>query len=84
MNIIELEKLATELGARLSEHGWYLDTAESCTGGWIAEAVTAIAGSSAWFDRGFVTYSCRPPQSDAAGSTFCRGLAARQRQNPGA
>jgi len=57
MNIIELEKLATELGARLSEHGWYLVTAESCTGGWIAEAVTAIAGSSAWFDRGFVTYS---------------------------
>ena len=32
-------------------------TAESCTGGWVAEAVTAIPGSSAWFDRGFVTYS---------------------------
>src|SRR4051812_23405372 len=34
-----------------------LVTAESCTGGWIAQAVTAIAGSSAWFERGFVTYS---------------------------
>jgi nicotinamide-nucleotide amidase len=57
MNIIELEKKATELGAGLGEQGWYLVTAESCTGGWVAEAVTAIAGSSAWFDRGFVTYS---------------------------
>jgi len=34
-----------------------LATAESCTGGWIAQAVTAIAGSSAWFERGFVTYT---------------------------
>jgi len=32
-------------------------TAESCTGGWVAQELTAIAGSSAWFDRGFVTYS---------------------------
>ena len=34
-----------------------LATAESCTGGWVAQAITAIAGSSDWFDRGFVTYS---------------------------
>jgi nicotinamide-nucleotide amidase len=34
-----------------------LVTAESCTGGWVAQAVTGIAGSSAWFERGFVTYS---------------------------
>ena len=34
-----------------------LVTAESCTGGWAAQAVTAVAGSSAWFERGFVTYS---------------------------
>jgi nicotinamide-nucleotide amidase len=32
-------------------------TAESCTGGWVAKAITDIAGSSAWFERGFVTYS---------------------------
>ena len=32
-------------------------TAESCTGGWVAQAVTSVAGSSAWFERGFVTYS---------------------------
>src|SRR5262245_20915644 len=49
--------LATELGLALSTRNWLLSTAESCTGGWVAQAVTAISGSSAWFDRGFVTYS---------------------------
>jgi nicotinamide-nucleotide amidase len=53
----KLAEFATELGRHLQQHGWYLVTAESCTGGGIASAVTAIAGSSAWFDRGFVTYS---------------------------
>ncbi len=52
-----LERLAAELGAALLARGWRLATAESCTGGWAAQAVTAVAGSSAWFDRGFVTYS---------------------------
>lgn len=52
-----LEALAAEVGARLRERGWMLATAESCTGGWISAAVTSIAGSSEWFDRGFVTYS---------------------------
>jgi nicotinamide-nucleotide amidase len=53
----ELLALSTQLGAALKARGWKLVTAESCTGGWIAEAVTAVAGSSAWFDRGYVTYS---------------------------
>jgi nicotinamide-nucleotide amidase len=57
MNIIELEYLAAELGARLQQNNWYLVTAESCTGGWVAEVVTSVTGSSAWFERGFVTYS---------------------------
>ena len=39
------------------EKGWMLATAESCTGGLIAAACTDLAGSSAWFERGFVTYS---------------------------
>lgn len=52
-----LVKLAAELGAALKARGWMLALAESCTGGWAAQAVTAIPGSSAWFDRGFVTYS---------------------------
>jgi nicotinamide-nucleotide amidase len=53
----ELERLAAEVGAWLARQGWKLATAESCTGGWISTAVTAVAGSSDWFDRGFVTYS---------------------------
>lgn len=53
----ELEMLAERLGRELLNRGEWLVTAESCTGGWVAQTVTAIAGSSAWFDRGFVTYS---------------------------
>jgi nicotinamide-nucleotide amidase len=53
----ELEMLAERLGAALLSRGEWLAVAESCTGGWLAQSVTAIAGSSAWFDRGFVTYS---------------------------
>ena len=46
-----------ELAALLVARGWMLATAESCTGGMIAAACTDLAGSSAWFERGFVTYS---------------------------
>jgi nicotinamide-nucleotide amidase len=53
----ELEKLSEALGRLLLERGEWLAAAESCTGGWLAQSVTAIAGSSTWFDRGFVTYS---------------------------
>ncbi len=53
----ELEVLAAEVGAQLARNGLYLATAESCTGGWVAQCLTAIAGSSQWFERGFVTYS---------------------------
>jgi nicotinamide-nucleotide amidase len=53
----ELTRLATLAGERLKARGVKLVTAESCTGGWVAQAVTAISGSSDWFDRGFVTYS---------------------------
>lgn len=53
----ELEGLAQQLGVALSRHRLMLVTAESCTGGGIAAAVTAVAGSSGWFERGFVTYS---------------------------
>lgn len=48
-----LEAIARGLGSR----GWRLATAESCTGGMIAAACTSLAGSSLWFERGFVTYS---------------------------
>ena len=53
----QLEALASQVGMLLLSNGQRLVTAESCTGGWVAQCVTAIAGSSAWFERGFVTYS---------------------------
>lgn len=52
-----IEELVQKLAAQLIEKGWMLATAESCTGGMIAAACTDLAGSSQWFDRGFVTYS---------------------------
>jgi nicotinamide-nucleotide amidase len=53
----EIEQLAAQLGASLAARGWQVACAESCTGGGVGEAITRIAGSSAWFDRGFITYS---------------------------
>ena len=52
-----LEPLATALGQALKRRGWSVTCAESCTGGGIAAAITAVAGSSAWFNAGLVTYS---------------------------
>lgn len=54
---LNLHKLAAGLGEKLNRRGWFLTTAESCTGGLVAGAVTDIAGSSTWFERGFVTYT---------------------------
>jgi nicotinamide-nucleotide amidase len=52
-----LHQLAIRVGNRLREARLMLSTAESCTGGLIAGAITDISGSSGWFERGFVTYS---------------------------
>ena len=52
-----MKNLALRLGRLLKRKRQKLVTAESCTGGWVAQAVTAISGSSAWFERGYVTYS---------------------------
>ncbi len=53
----QLQQMATELGEGLVRRGERLCCAESCTGGWIGQAATAVAGSSRWFERGFITYS---------------------------
>ena len=75
--IESLDPLAARVGSLLLTRGLRLVTAESCTGGWIAKLVTDIAGSSAWFDRGYVTYSnaaktemlgVRPQTLDAQGA----------------
>lgn len=52
-----MNDIARKVGQKLKSSRAMLVTAESCTGGWVAQAVTSIAGSSDWFERGFVTYS---------------------------
>lgn len=54
---MDLGSLAEQVGTALLQRGWMVATAESCTGGWVAKVFTDIAGSSRWFDRGFITYS---------------------------
>jgi|TARA_B110000483_G_scaffold93156_1_gene114777 nicotinamide-nucleotide amidase len=53
----DVYQLSQRLGLILKENRLIVGTAESCTGGWIAQAVTMVPGSSSWFDAGFVTYS---------------------------
>ncbi|HGN1706846.1 TPA: nicotinamide-nucleotide amidase [Providencia rettgeri] len=53
----QLEILSIQIGQKLKEQGKTVTAAESCTGGWIAKVLTDIAGSSDYFQRGFVTYS---------------------------
>jgi len=54
---VQFNTLVSQLGQRLITQGGRVVTAESCTGGMIAEALTAVDGSSAWFDRAYITYS---------------------------
>ena len=56
---MELANRVDLLADALGRRGWSMATAESCTGGWIAKCCTDKAGSSNWFERGFVTYSNR-------------------------
>ncbi|MCO6057144.1 CinA family protein [Pseudomonas sp. MOB-449] len=62
----ELTLLAARLGEELQARGELVSTAESCTGGGIAEAITRIPGSSAWFEAGYVTYSNQQKTSQLA------------------
>jgi nicotinamide-nucleotide amidase len=59
----DIGELAKSLGERLLAGHQTLVTAESCTGGWIAKAVTDVAGSSAWFDCGLAAYSYEAKQA---------------------
>ena len=74
----ELRDHAEALGARFRNARHTLVTAESCTGGWIAKAMTGVAGSSDWFDSGMVAYSYEAKQALLdelrSGSAGTRGI----------
>jgi nicotinamide-nucleotide amidase len=53
----EIDQLALQLGESALKKSRMICTAESCTGGWLAQAITSVAGSSQWFERGFITYT---------------------------
>ncbi len=57
MNDQMLQHLARQVGIALTRHGLMLVSAESCTGGWLGQTITSVAGSSAWYERGFITYA---------------------------
>ncbi len=57
MDDLVLQDFAMQAGTALSRQELMLVTAESCTGGWLGQTITSIAGSSGWFDRGFVSYT---------------------------
>jgi nicotinamide-nucleotide amidase len=66
----ELAKLAQKTADHLLRAGQRVVVAESCTGGWIAKCLTDVAGSSAWFDSGYVTYSNAAKSRDLAVSSL--------------
>ncbi len=90
-----LDAVAEQVAAALLARGWMLATAESCTGGWVAKVCTDLAGSSRWFERGFVTYTNDAKQdmlgvapttlaahgavSEATAAEMARGALARSR-----
>ncbi|MDY0251133.1 MAG: CinA family protein [Pseudomonas sp.] len=94
--MLAITQLAEQLGQQLCSQNACVTTAESCTGGGIAEAITRIAGSSAWFEVGFVTYSNRQktcvlqvPESDlqrdgAVSQSVVEGMARGAQQLSGA
>jgi nicotinamide-nucleotide amidase len=71
---MNLALLSRKAGKALKRQGQTLVTAESCTGGWVAQALTSIAGSSDWFERGYVTYSNAAKRQDLGvpGATLLR------------
>jgi nicotinamide-nucleotide amidase len=62
MDDMILQDLARQAGIALEQEELLLATAESCTGGWLGQVITSIAGSSAWYERGFITYAASSKQ----------------------
>ncbi len=62
----DLYQLAERLGQTLLDQQLCLATAESCTGGWVGKVMTDVAGSSSWYERGFITYTNQAKQDQLA------------------
>ncbi|VFS57299.1 Uncharacterized protein (competence- and mitomycin-induced) [Leminorella grimontii] len=71
-------QLSKTVGERLKARGWSITCAESCTGGLVAAYLTEIAGSSAYFERGFVTYSNQAKQELLGGKRDYAGKPRRR------
>ena len=92
---IDLREITQELARLLIKNNWHLSTAESCTGGMVAASITELAGSSEWFERGYVTYSNQSKSEDidvsqnlieqhgAVSDQVARAMALGAKQNSG-
>ena len=92
---IDLHEITQELARVLIKNHWHLSTAESCTGGMVAASITELAGSSEWFERGYVTYSNQSKSEDidvsqnlieqhgAVSDQVARAMALGAKQNSG-
>ncbi len=65
-NDLAIRQLAVKVGQYLQQNNLLITSAESCTGGWLGQAITAVPGSSNWYDRGFITYS-NPAKNEMLG-----------------
>ena len=91
----DLHEVTQELARVLIKNNWHLSTAESCTGGMVAASITELAGSSEWFERGYVTYSNQAKSEDidvsqnlieqygAVSDQVARAMALGAKQNSG-
>jgi nicotinamide-nucleotide amidase len=92
---LDLDEITQELARVLIKNHWHLSTAESCTGGMVAASITELAGSSEWFERGYVTYSNQSKSEDidvsqnlieqhgAVSDQVARAMALGAKQNSG-
>ncbi len=92
---VDLDDIIATLAKTLLANGWRLSTAESCTGGLVSASITALAGSSEWFERGYITYSNQAKSEDidvsqnlieeygAVSDQVARAMALGAKQNSG-
>jgi nicotinamide-nucleotide amidase len=92
---LDIDDVIATLAKTLLAKGWRLSTAESCTGGLVSASITALAGSSEWFERGYITYSNQAKSEDidvsqnlieeygAVSDQVARAMALGAKQNSG-